>query len=163
APRGSPRPRSGVKAVRDMKPSLTSVGRLAAGAAAAITSAAIATQAFAADLMGQPTHGAIDFQPAATDLRQHAMDFNNYLLLPIIGLVTLLVLALMAWCMIRYNHRANPTPARFTHNTSVEVVWTVGPVMILLLLALFSFPLLFDYHDMPNPDMTVKVTGYQWY
>ena len=146
-----------------MKPSLTSIGRLAAGAAAAITTMGLAAQAFAGDLMGQPTDGAIDFQPAATDLRQHAIDFNNHLLLPIISFIAFLVLALMGWCIVRYNARANPTPARFTHNTRVEVVWTVGPVLILLVIAIFSFRLLFDYHDMPSPDMTVKVTGYQWY
>jgi cytochrome c oxidase subunit 2 len=73
------------------------------------------------------------------------------------------VLGLLLWCIIRYNAKANPTPARFTHNTPVEVLWTVGPVLILLFIAIFSFRLLFDYHDMPRPDLTVKATGYQWY
>ena len=69
----------------------------------------------------------------------------------------------MLWCIVRFNAKANPTPARFTHNTTVEVLWTVGPVLILLFIAIFSFRLLFDYHDMPKPDLTVKATGYQWY
>jgi cytochrome c oxidase subunit 2 len=77
--------------------------------------------------------------------------------------ISLLVLALLLWCVVRFNAKANPTPARFTHNTTVEVLWTVGPVLILLTIAIFSFRLLFDYHDMPKPDVTVKATGYQWY
>jgi cytochrome c oxidase subunit 2 len=125
--------------------------------------AGVAFQAFADDLLGQPTPGAIDLQPAATDLRQRVMDFHNYLLLPILVAISLLVLGLLLWCIIRYNRHANPTPAKFTHNTLVEVIWTAGPVLILLVIAVFSFRLLFDYHDMPPPYMTVKATGYQWY
>ena len=125
--------------------------------------AMISAQAFAADLVGQPTNGAIDFQPGVTDLRHRVMGFHNGILLPMCVLISLLVLVLLAWCIIRFNAKANPTPARFTHNTTVEVLWTVGPVLILLFIALFSFRLLFDYHDMPKPDLTVKATGYQWY
>jgi len=132
---------------------------MAAGVAAAGCSAA----AWAADTIGQPTDRAIDFQPGVTELRQRAVDFHNLILLPILVVITLLVLGLLLWCIIRYNRRANPTPARFTHNTAVEVIWTAGPVLILLVIAIFSFRLLFQYHDMPKPYMTVKVTGYQWY
>jgi len=146
-----------------MKPSHFSIGRWTAGAAAAVTAMAATGQVFAADLLGQPTDKAIDFQPAATDLRAQAMDFHNWVLLPILIGISLLVLGLLAWCILRYNARANPTPARFTHNTTVEVIWTLGPVLILLIMAIFSFRLLFAYHDMPKPDLTVKVTGYQWY
>jgi len=64
--------------------------------------------------------------------------------------------------MVRFNKRANPTPARFSHNTPVEVAWTVIPVLILMFIAIFSFRLLFEEHDMPKPDLTVKVTGRQW-
>ncbi|HUZ11399.1 MAG TPA: cytochrome c oxidase subunit II [Caulobacteraceae bacterium] len=141
----------------------SSIGRLAGATAIAALAAGWGPGAFAADTMGQPTNGAIDFQPAATQLRQQAMDFHNYLLLPILVGICALVLGLLLWCVIRYNSRANPTPARFTHNTMVEVIWTVGPVLILLVIAIFSFRLLFDYHDMPTPYMTVKATGYQWY
>src|SRR4029450_11167782 len=62
-----------------------------------------------------------------------------------------------------YNRRANPTPARWSHNTAVEVIWTLAPVLILVFIAIFSFKLLFAYHDMPKPDLTIKATGYQWY
>jgi heme/copper-type cytochrome/quinol oxidase subunit 2 len=139
------------------------IRRLAAGAAAAAMTTGLAAQAFAADTMGQPTDGAIDFQPAATQLRQQAMDFHDKFLLWILVAISLLVLSLLLWCVFRYNKRANPTPARFTHNTLVEVLWTTLPVLILLTIAIPSFRLLFDYHDMPAPYMTVKVTGYQWY
>ncbi len=146
-----------------MKPIGLSIARSAAGAGTAIMASAVASHVWAADLLGQPTDGAIDFQPAATDLRQRAIDFHSWVLLPVLFGISLLVLGLMLWCMIRYNAKANPTPARFTHNTRVEILWTVGPVLILLVIAIFSFRLLFDYHDMPPPDLTVKVTGYQWY
>ena len=74
----------------------------------------------------------------------------------------LFVLALLITVMVRFNKRANPTPARFSHNTPIEVAWTVIPVLILMFIAIFSFKLLFEEHDMPNPDLTVKVTGRQW-
>jgi cytochrome c oxidase subunit 2 len=146
-----------------MKPSSFSIARLAAGAGAALTTAMITAQAYAADNIGQPTDKAIDFQPGVTALRLRAMDFHNIILLPVLFGISLLVLGLLLWCIIRYNHKANPTPARFTHNTTIEVLWTLGPVLILLFIAIFSFRLLFDYHDMPKPDVTVKATGYQWY
>jgi cytochrome c oxidase subunit 2 len=152
-----------VKAVRDMKAGFLRIKQLSAAAMTAALTAGFSAQAWAQDKLGQPTDGAIDFQPAATDLRQRAMDFHNYLLLPILTSITLLVLGLLLWCVIRYNRRANPTPSRVTHNTTVEVIWTAGPVLILLVIAIFSFRLLFDYHDMPAPYMTVKANGYQWY
>ena len=85
------------------------------------------------------------------------------MLLPIIVAISLFVLALLVWIVVRYNAKANPTPARFTHNTAVEIVWTLAPVLILMFIAIFSFRLLYAYHDMPKPDVTVKVTGNQWY
>jgi len=146
-----------------MKPGSYRIGRLAAGALAALTSAAISTQVMAADLIGQPTDGGMNLQPGVTALRAEAEWFHTWILLPVLFGISLLVLGLLVWCMIRYNAKANPTPARFTHNTTVEVVWTLGPVLILIGIAVFSFRLLFDYHDMPKPDVTVKATGYQWY
>jgi cytochrome c oxidase subunit 2 len=146
-----------------MKPGTFSITKLAAGAAAGLTMAAIATHALAGDLVGQPTDGALNFQPGVTALRLRVMSFHDFILLPILFGISILVLGLLLWCVFRYNAKANPTPARFTHNTTVEVLWTVGPVLILLFIAIFSFRLLFDYHDMPKPDVTVKATGYQWY
>ncbi len=113
--------------------------------------------------MGQPTAGAIDLQPGVTPLREQAIWFHNIILLPIITIITLFVLALLVWVVIRYNRKANPVPATWSHNTTVEIVWTILPVMILTVISLFSFRLLFDYNDMPKPDVTIKATGYQWY
>jgi cytochrome c oxidase subunit 2 len=137
--------------------------KLASGAALAAATLMTAGGAFAEDLVGQPTPGAIDFQPAAAPLKHQVIFFHNMILLPITTAIVLLVLGLLVWCMIRYNKRANPTPAKWSHNTMVEVIWTSGPVLILMFIAIFSFKLLYAYHDMPKPDLTVKVTGYQWY
>ena len=119
--------------------------------------------ALAGDLIGQPTDGAIDMQPGVTPLKHDAITFHNYILFPIITAITLFVLALLLWCVFRFNKRRNPTPARWSHNTAIEVAWTLVPVLILVFISVFSFKLLFEYHDMPKPYMTVKATGYQWY
>jgi len=132
---------------------------IAAGAMTAFWSAA----AFAADEIGQPTPGAIDLQPGVTPLRDDAIFFHNWILMPIITAITLFVLALLIWCVVRYNKKSNPIPARWSHNTVIEVVWTLVPVLILVFISIFSFRLLFNYNDMPKPYMTIKATGYQWY
>lgn len=137
---------------------LTAAGGLMAAAAFA----AMAAPASAKDLMGQPTPGGIDLQPAASVLKHDAIWFHNVILLPMCIGISLLVLGLLAWIVIRYNKKANPIPARWAHNTTVEVIWTILPVMILVGISLFSFRLLFAYHDMPTPDLTVKATGNQW-
>ena len=113
--------------------------------------------------VGQPTPGAIGLQPGVTPLKHDATFFHNVILLPIITAIVLFVLALLVWVMIRYNKKANPTPAKWSHNTTIEVIWTIVPVLILMFIAIFSFRLLYAYHDMPKPYMTVKATGYQWY
>jgi cytochrome c oxidase subunit 2 len=132
---------------------------IASGALAAFATAASAAE----ELVGQPTNGAIDFQPGVTPLRHDAIFFHNAILLPIITAISLFVLGLLLWCVVRYNKKANPTPARWSHNTKIEIIWTLVPVLILVVIAVFSFRLLFEYHDMPKPYMTVKATGYQWY
>ena len=114
------------------------------------------------ELLGQPTPGAIDLQQAASPLKHHAIWFHNIILMPIITAITLLVLGLLIWIAIRYNAKANPVPAKFSHNTTIEIIWTIVPVVILMVIAIFSFRLLFDYNNMPKPYMTVKATGNQW-
>lgn len=114
------------------------------------------------ELVGQPTDGAIGLQPAASPLKVEAHFFHDAILMPIITFICLLVLGLILWIVFRYNKKSNPVPARWSHNTLVEVIWTVVPVLILVFIALFSFRLLFNYHNMPEPDLTVKVTGNQW-
>ena len=136
---------------------------LATGVAAGVMSAFWGASALAEDLVGQPTPGGIDMQPGVTPLKHDAIFFHNWILLPITTAIVLLVLGLIVWCVIRYNRKANPVPAKWSHNTTVEVVWTLAPVLILVFISIFSFKLLFAYHDMPKPDMTIKATGYQWY
>jgi len=123
---------------------------------------ALGSPAFALDQLGQPVDHALDLQPAASQIRAEQIAFHNNILLPIITAIVLLVMVLLLIVMVRFNKRANPTPARFSHNTPVEVAWTVGPVLILMFIAIFSFKLLFAEHDMPKPYMTVKVVGRQW-
>ncbi|WP_334164202.1 cytochrome c oxidase subunit II [Phenylobacterium sp.] len=146
-----------------MKSRFQGMRALTTGVVAGAMSAFWGTVALAQDRMGQPTPGAIDLQPGVTPLRHDAIFFHNAILLPIITAITLFVLALLVWVIVRYNKRANPVPARWSHNTPIEVAWTLVPVLILVFISIFSFKLLFAYHDMPKPDLTVKATGYQWY
>ena len=146
-----------------MKSSFQGLRTRAAGALAGAGTAFWSAAAMAADRIGQPTPGAIDLQPGVTPLREDAIWFHNVILMPIITIITLFVLGLLAWVVFRYNKRANPTPARWSHNTTIEVIWTLAPVLILVFIAIFSFKLLFAYNDMPKPDLTIKATGYQWY
>ena len=146
-----------------MKSRVQGMRTWAAAAAAGATSAFWGVQAFAEELMGQPTPGGIGLQPAASPLKHAAHDFHNLILLPIITLICVFVLALLIWVVVRYNKRSNPVPAKWSHNTLIEVIWTIVPVLILMGISIFSFRLLFAYHDMPKPDYTVKDTGYQWY
>ena len=133
-------------------------GGMAALALALFAAAPVAAQ----ELVGQPTPGGLGLQPAVSPLMQEATMFHNAILMPIITFICLLVLGLILWIVVRYNKKANPVPARWSHNTLIEVIWTVVPVLILVFIALFSFRLLFNYHNMPEPDLTVKVTGNQW-
>jgi cytochrome c oxidase subunit 2 len=138
--------------------------RAAAGVTAFLATSLAGASAFAAqETAGTPTNWAIDLQPGVSPLREDAIHFHNYLLMPIITAITGLVLVLLLICIFRYNKRANPVPARWSHNTPIEIIWTVVPVMILMVIAIFSFRLLYAYHDMPRPDLTIKATGYQWY
>jgi cytochrome c oxidase subunit II len=137
------------------------IRRSAAFAATAILGLAAFGSALADP--GQPVPGGIDLQAGVTPLRHSAIAFHNYVLMPVITVICLFVLALLVWCAVRFNKRANPTPAKWAHNTPIEIIWTVAPVLILMVISIFSFRLLFAYHDMPKPDVTVKATGYQWY
>ena len=146
-----------------MKSSFQGWRTRAAGALAGAAAAFWGGTVLAVDTFGQPTNGAIDLQPGVTPLREDAIWFHDWILMPVITGITLLVLGLLIWIVIKYNKRANPTPARWSHNTLIEVIWTVAPVMILMVIAVFSFRLLFAYNDMPKPDLTIKAVGYQWY
>ena len=138
---------------------LSKIGGVFASASLAVF---FASPTWAQDLMGQPTPGGIALQPAASPLKHEAHIFHDAILLPIITAICVLVLGLIIWIAIRYNEKANPVPAKWSHNTLIEIIWTVVPVMILVGISLFSFRLLFAYHDMPTPDLTIKATGNQW-
>ena len=102
------------------------------------------------------------FQPAASPVMQQIETFHTFVLY-IITLVTLFVLALLIWIIIRYNQRANPVPSKVSHNTILEVVWTILPVVILVVIAIPSFKLLYYEADIPPSDLTIKAIGKQWY
>ena len=131
--------------------------KLRSGLVAAATLFA-GSAAFAA----QPEPWQWRFQPPATDMMAQIEWFEVYTLWFIIP-ITLLVLALLAWCIIRFRASANPTPSRTSHNTTIEVIWTVGPVVVLLLIAIPSFQLLTSQYTPPEePKLTLKATGNQW-
>jgi len=102
------------------------------------------------------------FQASASPVMDRIENFNHLLMIIIAGIV-LLVLALLVIIIVRFNAKANPTPSRTTHNTVIEVAWTVLPIMILLVIAIPSFKLLYYQDRAQNPDMTLKVIGHQWY
>jgi cytochrome c oxidase subunit 2 len=105
--------------------------------------------AFAQELVGQPTPGALGFQPAATRIMERVNDFHNYLLWFIVP-ISIFVLALLIWVCVRYNKRANPEPRKFSHNTTIEIIWTAVPVVILVLIAGPSFSNLFYQENEPD-------------
>ncbi len=111
----------------------------------------------------QPIAKEIDLQAAATPIMHEIRDFHNYILLPITTAVVVLVLGLLLWCIFRFNSKANPQPSRTSHNTLIEIIWTVAPVVILVLIAIPSFKLLYHEYEPPAVDMTIKATGYSWY
>lgn len=112
--------------------------------------------------IGRPVDGAMSLQPAASPVMQDIHWLDDFILW-IIGGIVLFVMILLAIIIFRFNHRANPTPAKFTHNAVLEVVWTAIPVLILVVIAIPSLRLLFLELDVPHPDLTIKVTGNQWY
>ena len=111
---------------------------------------------------GQPAPWEYKLQEAATPVMENITWFHG-LLLTIITLITLFVLALLVAVVVKFNARANPVPSRTTHNTLLEVAWTLIPVLILVTIAVPSFRLLFLELDVPKADITIKATGKQWY
>ena len=112
--------------------------------------------------LGQPTPWQLGMQDAATPVMDQIASFHNYVLW-IITAITIFVLVLLVIIVVRFNARANPTPSRTTHNTLLEIMWTIVPVAILMSIAVPSFRLLFTELDVPPVDLTVKATGKQWY
>jgi cytochrome c oxidase subunit 2 len=137
---------------------------------AAVTAASVfaATAAYADDQLpelpvrGAPVPGGMSLQDPASSIATGVVFLDN-LLLWIIVPITIFVTALLIWVIVFHNRRANPTPAKFTHNSPLEVAWTAIPALILLVIAFFSFPALRYEQTMPEADVTIKTTGYQWY
>ncbi|WP_397605203.1 cytochrome c oxidase subunit II [Sphingorhabdus sp.] len=116
------------------------------------------------DSVGMPKPKEVDFQEQFTENGQYAKWINNAILLPIITIISLFVLGLLLWVIVRFNRRANPLPSKTTHNTFIEVVWTLIPVLILLGIAYPSLDLLAkQFKPAPADAVTIKATGYQWY
>ena len=113
-------------------------------------------------MAGQPEPWGLGLQEAASPIMEQMNDFHNLLLVIIIA-ITLFVSGLLLWAIIRFNRSANPEPSKFHHNTTLEVLWTVVPILILIVIAIPSFRLLYAQHSYPKPDLTIKATGYQWY
>ena len=114
------------------------------------------------DIVGVPIDRGLGFQPAVTELARD-LQWLDAVILYIITAIVVFVTALMGYVIIRYNRRANPNPARFTHNSPVEIAWTVIPVLILTVIGVYSLPVLFKQQEIPEADLTIKVTGNQWY
>lgn len=115
-----------------------------------------------AESVGKPTPGGLGFQEAATELARD-IQWLDGMINVIITAIVLFVCVLLAICILRYNRRANPEPAKFTHNSPVEVAWTVVPIVILVFIGAFSLPVLFKQQEIPEGDINIKVTGYQWF
>ena len=114
------------------------------------------------EIIGIPIDRGLGFQPAVTELARD-LQWLDAMILYIITAIVVFVTALMGYVIIRYNRRANPNPASFTHNSPVEIAWTVIPVLILTVIGVYSLPVLFKQQEIPEADLTIKVTGNQWY
>lgn len=138
--------------------------RLTHFAATLVTGLFVAGQTLAQDLpvIGKPVDGGMGFQPSATELKHDIVWLDTFILY-IITAITIFVTGLLIWCIVRFNAKRNPTPARFTHNSPLEVTWTVVPIVILVMIGAFSLPILFKQQEIPKGDVVIKVTGYQWY
>lgn len=113
--------------------------------------------------IGKPVARGTGFHPAVTELARDQQWLDNFVLY-IITAITVFVCVLLLIVIFRFNSRANPVPAKFTHNTPLEIAWTLVPVLILVAIGAFSLPILFRSQEMPeNPDVVVKITGHQWY
>ncbi len=134
--------------------------RMLAGLSGALGTGLLAVPAWAGT--GQPSPKQINFQEAVTPIADEIHWVHDYVNV-IIFLITAFVLLLVLYVMWRFSEKRHPTPSRTTHNTTLEVLWTVIPVLILVAIAIPSFKLLFDQYTFPPPDLTLKATGKQWY
>ena len=112
--------------------------------------------------IGKPLPEGMGFQPAVTELMRDIIWLDGMVNIIIIA-ISLFVTILLLWVAFRYNKKRNPEPATFTHHSTIEVLWTVIPIIILLFIGAFSVPILFKQQEIPVADVTIKATGNQWY
>ncbi len=146
-----------MRLIKYLHSTLATAGLILAGTAA---TAQDVTQDL--EFVGVPEPRATGFQPAVTELMRDIVWLDSMLLV-VITLISLFVVGLLAWVILRFNSKSNPTPATFTHHSTLEVAWTVIPIAILVFIGAFSLPILFKQQEIPEADVTIKVTGYQWY
>jgi cytochrome c oxidase subunit 2 len=114
-------------------------------------------------VLGVPHDKGLGLQAPATALAEELNFVHNAILLPIITVITIFVMVLLLIVIFRFNEKRNPVPSKTAHNTVLEVVWTVVPALILVFIAVFSFPLLYRQLIIPEPELTVRAIGHQWY
>lgn len=136
--------------------------RIAAALAVLTASIGLTAGLPGALLAAQPQPGQMTFQPAASPTMEKILAFND-LVFPIIVVISIFVLGLLVYVMWRYSEKRNPTPSKTTHNTVLEVIWTVVPVIILVVIAVPSFKLLYFADRIEDAEMTIKAIGRQWY
>lgn len=130
--------------------------------AAALMSGGAAWAQQTLEIVGRPVDGEMGFQPAATRLAADIHGLDNFLLI-IITIITIFVTALLLYSAWRFHEKKNLIPAKFTHNSPLEIAWTVVPIVILVVIGAYSLPVLFRQQEIPTADVTIKATGYQWY
>ncbi len=114
------------------------------------------------EIIGKPIDKGTGFQPAATELASD-LQWLDWFVHSISAIIVVFVVLLMAYIVFRFNSKSNPIPAKFTHNTPIEVMWTIVPIVILVFIGAFSLQVLFKQQEIPEADITIKATGYQWY
>lgn len=129
---------------------------------ATVANATMASRTTPTPGIGQPD-GRMGFQDQVTEIGERASWFHNIILMPIITIISVVVLALLLYVIVRFRRGAHPVPSRTTHNTFLEIMWTLVPVLILVAIAIPSIGLIRAKYATPKPDLTIKVTGNQWY
>ena len=137
--------------------------RRAALTAGAVSFLLLLAGVASAQVVGQPTPGGLGLPTTVTEVGAETQFFYNVVLLPIISFIGLFVLGLLVYVGWRFNENANPVPSKLTHHTGLEIAWTLVPVLILVFIAIPSFRLLAHQMEIPEPKVTIKVTGNQWY
>jgi cytochrome c oxidase subunit II len=115
------------------------------------------------ETLGQPHAYGVGLQAPVTEIAEQMVTLHDWVLLPIITVISFFVLILLGIVWFKFRESKNPTPSRNAHNTVLEVAWTIVPALILVFIAVFSFPLLYRQLEIPKPDLTIRAIGHQWY